>query len=153
METDFLREFNNQYTKNNTTNEQIIDIDDEDVNDNVLLPLPSFFTEGITTKEQKEEGDLRNLDNIFVNDGSNNNVSSGLSVAISRRNDSSTIITTDHKIIGVDRKVSCPICGQSFPINVIVSHADLCAGNHQNEMLRKIHRDKDSGNTHEEDDS
>ena len=26
--------------------------------------------------------------------------------------------------------------GQSFPINVIASHADLCAGKHQNEMLR-----------------
>ena len=100
LEADFLREFINQDTKNNTRNEQIIDIDDEDVDDNVLLPFPSFCTEGITTTEHKEEGDLRNLDNIFVNDGSNNNVSSSPSVVISSRNDSSNI-TTDNQRTGV----------------------------------------------------
>ena len=50
-----MREFNNQDTKNNTRIEQIIDIDDEDVNDNVLLPFPSFCTEGISKTEHKEE--------------------------------------------------------------------------------------------------
>ena len=90
----FLEGVNNQDTKNNTENEQIIDIDDEDADDDVLLPsFPSFCTKGITTTEHKEEGDLRNLDNIFVNDRSNNNVSSSLSVAISSRNDCSTIWT------------------------------------------------------------
>ena len=94
LEADFLREFNNQDTKNNTENEQIIDIDDEDADDDVLLPsFPPFCTEGITTTEHKEEGNLRNLDNIFVNDRSNNNGSSSLSVAISSRNDCSTIWT------------------------------------------------------------
>ena len=39
LEADFLTEFNNQDTKNNTKNEKIIDIDDEDVDDNVLLPF------------------------------------------------------------------------------------------------------------------
>ena len=43
--------------------------------------------------------------------------------------------------------------GQSLPINVIASHADLCAGKHQNEMLREIHCDKDCGNIDVEDDS
>ena len=77
LEVDFLREFNNQDTKNNTRNEEIVYIDDEDVKDNALLPFPSFCstTEGTTTIEHKEKGDLRNLDKIFVNDGSNNNVS------------------------------------------------------------------------------
>ena len=55
LEAGFLREFNNQDTKNNTRIGQIIDIDDEDVNDNVLLPFPSFCTEGISTAERKEE--------------------------------------------------------------------------------------------------
>ena len=31
-----------------------------------------YTTKEITTTEQKEETDLRNLDNILVNDGSNN---------------------------------------------------------------------------------
>ena len=130
LEADFLTEFNNQDTKNNTGNEQIIDIDDEDVDDDVLIPFPTFCTEGITTIEHKADGDLRNFDNTFVNDGSKINVSSSLSVAISSRHDSSTI-TTDHQRTGVDRKVPWPICGQSFPINIIASHADLCAGKHQ----------------------
>ena len=118
----------------------------------MLLPsFPSFCTEGITTTEHKEEGDLRNLDNIYVNDGSNNTVSSSLSVVISSRNDSSTI-TTDHQRTGVDRKVPCPVCEQLFPINAIASNADLCAGKHQNEMLREIHCDKDSGNIDEDHD-
>ena len=52
LEADFLREFNNQDAKNNTRNEQIIDIDDEDVDDIVLLPFPSSCTEGITTTAQ-----------------------------------------------------------------------------------------------------
>ena len=153
LEADFLREFNNQDTKSNpSNNEQIIDIGDEDVDDNVHLPFSSFCTEGITTTEHKEEGDLRNLDNIFLNDENNNNVSSSLPAAISSRNDRSTI-TTDYQRAGVDRKVPCPICGKSFPINNIASHADLCAGKHQNEILREIHCDKDSGNINEEDDS
>ena len=96
LEADFLREFNNQDIKNNTGNEQIIDIDDEDVDDDVLLrSFPFFCTEGITTTEHKEEGDLRNLDDIFVNDESNNNVSSSLSVVIGSRNDSSTMWATE----------------------------------------------------------
>ena len=102
------------------------------------------------TTEHKEEGELRNLDNIFVNDGSNNNVSSSLSVVISSRNDSSNITTDNHQRTGVYRKAPCPICGQLFPINIIASHADLCAGKHQNEMLREIHCDKDSGNIDKE---
>ena len=40
-----------------------------------------------------------------------------------------------------------------FPINIIASHTNLCAGKLQNEMLREIHCDKDSGNIDEEDDS
>ena len=52
---------------------------------------PSLCAEGITTTEHKEEGDLRNLDNTFLNDRSNNNVSSSISVVISSRNDSSNI--------------------------------------------------------------
>ena len=145
LEPDFLKEFNKQDSKTNTRNEQIIDIDDEDVDDDVLLPFPSFCTEGITTTEHKEEWDLRNLDKIFASDGSNNNVSSSLSVAISSRNESSTI-TTDHQRIGIDRKIPCPICGEPFPINSIASRADLCAGKHENKMLREIHCDKGSGN-------
>ena len=101
-----------------------------------------FVSKEFTT-EHKEEGELRNLDNIFVNDGSNNNFSWSLSITISSSNDSSTI-TTDHQKTGVHRKVPCPICGHLFPI--IASHADLCVGKHQNEMLREIHCDKDSGN-------
>ena len=67
-----------------------------------------FVPEGITTTEHKEEGDLRNLDNIFVNDRSNNNVSSSLSVVISSRDDSSNITTDDNQRTRVDRKVqSC----------------------------------------------
>ena len=89
------------------------------------------------------------MDNIFVNDGMNNNVSSGLSVV---RNDSSNI-TTDNQRTGVDWKVPCRMCGQMFPINIIASHADLCVGKHQNEMWREIHCDKDSGSIDEEDDS
>ena len=68
-----MRDFNNQDKKNKYRDEQIIDIDDENVDDNVLLPLPSFCVEGITTTEHKKEGDIRNLNNIFGNDGSNSN--------------------------------------------------------------------------------
>ena len=112
LEVDFLRGLNNQDIKNNTRNEQIIDIDDEDVGNHVLLLFPSFCAERITTTEHKEKGDLRNLDSIFVNDGSNNNASSSLSIAMSSRNDSSTL-TTDHQRTDarVDGKVPCPICG------------------------------------------
>ena len=46
-----------------------------------------------------------------------------------------SIITIDNHRIGVD---------WMFPINIIATHADQCAGKHQNEMLREIHRDKDS---------
>ena len=106
LEINFLWKFNNQDTKNNTRNERIIDIDDEDVDDNVLIPFLSFCIEVITKTEFKEERDSRNLNNIFVN---NNNVSSSLSVSISSRNDSSTI-TADHQRTGVYQKVPCPIC-------------------------------------------
>ena len=71
LEEDFLREFNNQDKKNKYRDEQIIDIDDENVDDDVLLQLPSLCVEGITTTEHKEERDIRNLNNIFGNDGSN----------------------------------------------------------------------------------
>lgn len=71
MEEDFLREFNNQDKKNKYRDEQIIDIDDENVDDDVLLQLPSLCVEGITTTEHKEERDIRNLNNIFGNDRSN----------------------------------------------------------------------------------
>lgn len=70
LEEDFLREFNNQDKKNKYRDEQIIDIDDKNVDDDVLLQLPSFCVEGITTTEHKEEGDIRNLSNIFGNDRS-----------------------------------------------------------------------------------
>ena len=65
-----MREFNNQDKKNKYRDEQIIDIDDKNVDDDVLLQLPSFCVEGITTTEHKE-GDIRNLNNVFGNDRSN----------------------------------------------------------------------------------
>ena len=89
-----------------------------------------------------------------MNDGSNNNVSSSLSVAISSSRNDSSNITTDHQRTWVDQKVPYSIRGKLFRINIIASHADLwCADNHQNEMLREIHSDKNSCNTYEEDDS
>ena len=66
-----MREFNNQDKINKYRDEQIIDKDDENVDDDVLLQLPSFCVEGITTTEHKEEGDIRNLNNVFGNDRSN----------------------------------------------------------------------------------
>ena len=113
---------------------------------------PFVPKELVQQSARKKRSRLKNLDNIFVSDGSNNNVSSSLSVVISSRNDSSNI-ANDNQRTGVDWKVPYPTCGQLFPINIIASHADLCAGKHQNEMLREIHCDKDSGNIDEEDDS